>query len=256
MTFGSVKTVGAASIVVMMSVLAACSPPHAHHHGGGPLKTISALDCPTSQDDLKLASGASGAGPCVYSDDDGDKVTLQLVALTNGDTAAALAPFRTAAEAELPSIKPAGGGATASSSTNSGDHDKVDLDLPGIHIHTNSDGRAQVNAMGVHVDADDNDNDSHHAVVTVPGNAGHDMVTVNANDGGARIEVHENGSGVRSMFMLTSDQAGPNGWKSVGFEARGPEGGPIVVASILSKGHHNDDLRDAAKALVKRNVGG
>jgi hypothetical protein len=253
MKFHSAKL---AMVVSAAAVLTACSPPHPHHHDGGPLKTVSSLDCPGSQDDLKLSSGTSGAGPCVYTDDDGDKVTLTLVTVTGGDTANALAPFKIAAEAELPAIKPAGGGATASStsSSGSGEHDKVDLDLPGIHIHTNSDGRAQVNAMGVHVDADDND--SHHAVVTVPGAAGHDQVTVNAGDGGARIDVQENGSGVRSMFMLASDQPGPNGWKSVGYEARGPQSGPLVVATILSKGRHNDDLRDAAKSLVKHNVGG
>jgi hypothetical protein len=255
MTFNSAKAATAVSMTAILGMLAACSPPHIHHHDEGPLKTVSTLDCPTSQDDLKLVSGASGAGPCVYTDDDGDKVTLQLVSLTGTDSTAALAPFRTAAEAELPAIKPAGGGATASSSTSSGSEDKVDLDLPGIHIHTNGDGHAQVNAMGVHVDADDHD--SHHAVVTVPGGGGgHDMVTVNANDGGARIEVHEKGSGVRSMFMLASDNPGPHGWKSVGFEAMGPEGGPIVVASILSKGDHNQSLRDEAKDLVKHNVGG
>lgn len=241
------------SVSSVLAIVAACSPPHPHHHDVGPLKAVSALDCPASEDELKLTTGGSGAGPCVYTDDAGDKVTLQLVALTAGDVTAALAPFKTAAEAELPAIKPAGGGATATASSGSRE-DKVDLDLPGIHIHTNGDGRAQVNAMGVHVDADDSD--SHHAVVTTPGGPGHDQVTVNASDGGARIEVRENGAGVRSMFMLASDHAGPNGWKSVGFEARGPQGGPIVVASILSKGDHNQDLRDAAKALLKHNVGG
>ena len=170
------------------------------------------------------------------------------------DSAAALAPFRAAAEAELPTIKPAGGGATASASATSDTGDKVDLDLPGIHVHTNGDGRAEVNAMGVHVDADDHG--SHHAVITTPGGPGHDQVTVNADDGGARIEVHEKGSGIRSMFMLASDKPGPNGWKAVGFEARGPQGGPLVVASVLSKGDHNQDLRDQARALVKHNVGG
>jgi hypothetical protein len=245
---------GLAAVASVSAVLTGCSPPHVHHRDKEPLKTISALDCPTSQGDLSLSSGASGPGPCVYTDSDGDKVTLQLVSLTGSDSAAALASFRAAAEAELPAIKPPGGGATASSSSSTGSGDKVDLDLPGIHIHTNGDGRAQVNAMGVHVSADENDSD--HAVVTVPGGPGHDQVTVNATDGGARIEVHEKGAGIRSMFMLASDTAGPNGWKSVGFEARGPQAGPIVVASILSKGDHNQHLRDEARDLVRHNVGG
>ncbi len=254
MKFNPVTAATTVSAATILTLMVACSPPHPHSRRGEPLRTVTTLDCPSSEDDLKLASGASGAGPCVYTDNNGDKVTLQLVNLNGGDSATALAPFRTAAEAELPAVKPAGGGGTAASSSNGGGEDKVDLDLPGIHIHTSADGRAQVNAMGVHVDADDHG--SHHAVVTTPGGAGHDQVTVNADDGGARIEVHEKGSGVRSMFMLASDTPGPNGWKSVGFEARGPAGGPIVVASILSKGDHNQGLRDQAKALVKHNVGG
>ena len=102
--------------------------------------------------------------------------------------------------------------------------------------------------MGVHVDADDNDT---HQPWSPPGGLGHDQVTVNADDGGARIEVDEKGSGIRSMFMLASDKPGPTVGSRSGFEARGPAGGPIVVASILSKGDHNEDLRTTAKALVK-----
>ena len=172
----------------------------------------------------------------------------------DGNSAAALAPFRAAAEAELPAIKPAGGGATASASATSDSGDKVDLDLPGIHIHTNGDGRAEVNAMGVHVDADDKD--SHHAVITTPGGPGHDQVTVNADDGGARIEVHEKGSGIRSMFMLASDKPGPNGWKSVGFEARGPAGRPARRRFGPLEGRPQPGpATSQARALVKHNVG-
>ncbi len=247
------QVTGAVAAGAVLACLAGCSPPHPHGHEGGALKSVSGLDCPAEQGDLKLASGASGAGPCVYGDDAGDKITLTLVALNGQTPKLALAPFQVAAQAELPAMAPSAGGATASSTganDGAGDGEKVDLDLPGIHIHANGSGKAQVNAMGVHVNADDKD----HATVT--GGFGGDHVQVNANEGGARIDVQESGSGVRSIFLLASDKPGPNGWRSAGYQARGPESGPLVVASILSKQDHDEDLRHDVKRLLERNVGG
>ena len=43
--------------------------------------------------------------------------------------------------------------------------------------------------------------------------------------------------------------------RTVGYEARGPVGGPIVVATVRSKDRDPDRLFDAAKALVTLNVG-
>ena len=95
-----------------------------------------------------------------------------------------------------------------------------------------------------------------HAVVTTSGIGGHDGVTVNATDAGAVIKVEDKGPGTRSMFMLTSDHPGPNGYRSASYEARGPVGGPIMVATVFAKRDHADDLRHDARALLRQNVGG
>jgi hypothetical protein len=41
-----------------------------------------------------------------------------------------------------------------------------------------------------------------------------------------------------------------------GYEARGPAGGPVVVAEVLAKSDDDDDLRHDIHALIRRNVGG
>ena len=44
-------------------------------------------------------------------------------------------------------------------------------------------------------------------------------------------------------------------WRLAGFEARGPEGGPVVVAIVRSKDRREDEVFDAAKSLVRLNAG-
>ena len=131
----------------------------------------------------------------------------------------------------------------------------MDINLPGIHIHANGDGRADVDTAGVHVAAHDHGGSGDSAVVQVNG-LGAKGVTVNAGEGGAQIHIDEGGSGVRARYILASDTAGPHGYRMAGYEARGPAGGPIVVAEILAKSDDQDDLRHDIHALIRRNVGG
>lgn len=241
---------GAAGMLTL--ALAACSPPHPHDHADTPLKVISALDCPTEQGDLKRVSAAADGLSCVYSDDANDQITMRLVKLTDGDARAVLAPMEAQLQTEVPSIKI--DAATGGPATSGGDH--VDINLPGIHIHTNGDGHADVNAMGVQVHANDTGSGSHEAVVTSPPMNGHAGVTVNATEGGARIRVDEHGPGVKMSYILAADSPGPNGYRIAGYEARGPEGGPIVVVTLLGKTNDHDDVRHDIKSLLSRNVGG
>jgi hypothetical protein len=54
---------------------------------------------------------------------------------------------------------------------------------------------------------------------------------------------------------MAANEPSASGWRTVGYEARGPVGGPIVVATVRSKDRAPDRLFDAAKALVTLNVG-
>ncbi len=223
--------------------LAGCTPPHPHHYEGAKLKTIDTLDCPDSQGDLTRKSESADGKTCVYADGSDALVKLQLVSLNGEDAKNALAPIEDDLKAELP----------ANAGEKSGDdgsdgNGRVDIDLPGIHIHASGkDG--------------DKDSDKGDAKIDI-GGSGRDSagggpgVSIDAHDKDARISIKESGSGVRLSYIQASDEPGPHGYKSVGYDARGPAGGPLAVVAIKSKSDDVDDLRDAARELLKQNVGG
>ena len=215
--------------------IAGCTPPHIHHHGDAALKTISTLTCPETQGDLTRKSQAPDGKSCVYASSAGNEVTLQLVSLNGHDANAALDPIQTQLKAELPAN-------VGTKDSDGSDHGRVDIDLPGIHIHAN--------------DTDKNDSKGAAKIDIGGGGDGSGGVHVQANDGGAQVSVNESGSGTRLAFVLTSDTAGPHGYKVVGYDARGPHDGPLAVVIVKSKADDADDLRDDAKELLKLNVGG
>lgn len=233
--------------------LAACSPPRPHHEVTAPLKVVTRLDCPDEVEDLTLKSQMGDGTACTYADLAGAVVDLRLFTLTSGNAMAVLQPLETELKSELPG----GPGGAVAGAAGAGDKDRVDIDLPGVHIHANGDHGADVDAGGVKVKA--NEAGAHveaHAGEGSKSDAGPAGVTINAGDNGAEIRVNEPGAGYRSSFLLASDNAGPHGYKFVGYEARGPQGGPIVVASVKAKDEDHDDLRHAMRALLRRNVGG
>ena len=220
------------------------------HHGPWhePLKTISKLDCPDSQGQLKRVSVSPDGLTCGYQSDN-TEVTLRLISLTNGDAQAALTPIETELKAMMPPptppappAAPAAPGAPAAKS----DNEKVSIDFPGLHVRADN-GNAEVKIGGVHVDADDNG-----AKVRMG-----DDTAINADERGA--EIHQGRSsdaGTRATFILASDKM-PGGYHVLGYEARGPKGGPLVVAVVKSKATHSEhDVFDDMKALVRHNVGG
>jgi hypothetical protein len=235
-----------AGVALIVLTLAACTPPHAHHHASAALKTIAALECPDTQGDLTRKSQSQDGKTCVYTTDKGAEVDLQLVALDGQDPKTALAPLEARLKAELP----AASGATPAAGDGA-DHDKVDIDLPGIHIHANGKDDANVDVGGVPGKVVVN-GDGRHSTVDL----GAGGVSVHAHDKGAEINISESGSGVRLSYILASDNPGPSGFKVVGYEARGPSGGPLAVASVKSKSDDADDLRDDARDLLHLNVGG
>ena len=226
--------IAAAGVGVAALTLAACTPPHPRHHTEAALKTIAALDCPATQGDLTRKSAAADGKSCLYGDDQGGQVTLQLIDLAGQDPAAALAPLEAQLKAEMPAAAAAKAGAPPT------DKDRVDIDLPGIHIHANGNDDATVQVAG--------GAGGNAVAVAKPG------VSVFAHDNGAEVRVNEPGSGVRRSFILASDTPGPSGYKTVGYEARGPVGGPLVVASAKAKS--DDDLKDDMRDLLRLNVGG
>lgn len=235
--------------------LSACAPPYVHR-ADQRLKPISRLDCPDSQGDLTRASQSSDGTSCGYTSTGGASVQLKLTPVS-GNPEAVVLPLEAQLKTELPPPPPPPT-APPASSTPADDHDKVDINLPGVSIHADNQG-ARIRAPGVHIDADDQ-----HAQVHVAGQAPNQVfgppergqVTVDANDNGAVIHALSFGPNFQEDLILVSKAPGPQGWRTVGYEALGPRSGPLVLATVRSKSDEHDELFNEVRALVRRAAGG
>ena len=132
--------------------------------------------------------------------------------------------------------------------------DKADVRLPGISVKADGEGRADVQVGPIKIKADDKGNSSNVNI-----DADDTEMNIRSEDEAAEIRSRRKGAGTRASFILADETPGPGGWRMVGYEARGPEGGPLVVAVVKQKDRHDredDDVFDDAKALVRRNAGG
>ena len=126
--------------------------------------------------------------------------------------------------------------------------DKADVRLPGIRIQAD-DAKADVQIGPITIKADD-------TTSTVDIDADGDQVSVRSDNGASEIRSRRKGSGLRASYILVDESASGAGWRLVGYEARGPNNGPVVVAVVKAKDRREDDVFDAAKDLVRRNAGG
>lgn len=215
--------------------LAACDHPDAaRQRAEAQLKVVSKLDCPATQGSLTRVSAAADGQSCVYSAE-GAEVTLKILPLADGNAAAALAPLEADLKTLLPPTAPS---APAGAATAGGEG--VNIHLPGVSIEANDDNARIKVAGGVNIDADDK-----RAEVRV------------MDEGEAESGDSHRDKGVAATFILASDDAA-SPWKVAGYEARGPRGGPLVVATVKAKARDHDghDLFDDMKALIRHNVGG
>ena len=228
--------------------LAACDHPDAaRQRQARALKVISKLDCPETQGHLKRVSVAADGLSCAYTTD-GVEVTLQLVRLEGGNAVKGLAPIESELRALMPKSEATPDPAMAAVGGEDGE-DEVDIDVPGMRIQA-GDAGAKIRVAGATIDADDDG-----AEVRVQRNVTIDGKKVSSE---TRRGHHRDDEGVYSRFILASDKAAPSGWSVVGYEARGPLGGPLVVATLKAKrGEKNDrDSFSDLDALVRHNVGG
>jgi hypothetical protein len=131
--------------------------------------------------------------------------------------------------------------------------DSANVRLPGIRVDANDSG-AHINIAGIHIDADGHKGGRHSGSGTVNITGDNNDVSIHAEDHAAEIRARHKGQGLRMTYVLANDVAETAGWRLVGYEARGPASGPLVVAVVRSKDRHEDPIFHAAKALVKKNV--
>ncbi|MGZ9114269.1 MAG: methyltransferase type 11 [Brevundimonas sp.] len=184
---------------------------------------------------------------------DAEKARMQAdIARANADSAAVEADAAAAAAAQAD-----GAAASADRATVRGPGVRVDANgddatvrLPGMRIETKGD-QASVRIGGFHINANDSDGSAR-----VSGSSGSgESVSVNARNDAAEIRTSAGGEATRASWMLTDNRETESGWRMVGFEARGPVGGPLVVATVRSKHANRGRAFEDARDLVALNVG-
>jgi hypothetical protein len=238
-------------LCVSAYALAACDPAvritkrEETSHEGEPVRAVSELNCPEHQGDLTRTETAADGLSCTYAGPRGAEVTLQLVHLAEGQSASeALAPFEVGLRALMPHTVERAGDSPLVSVQSGGDSTRVRL--PGVSVDEGG-GRSSVRIGPILIESDASETDADH-----PG----ETVSVNANDNAAEVRTRSEGDALRATYILTDEEASEAGWRLVGYEARGPVAGPIVIAVVHSKDRDEDVVFDAAKDLVSLNVGG
>jgi len=220
--------------IISLTALAAvgltgCFRVHHHAHlssGGRPLVVAATLECPPYQGWLTRVSISADANTCDYRRGDGELVTLTRLPLNGLTPQAALAPI----EAALKPLVPPRKDSLTPPDSKDGDGDDKDsarIDVPGVHIDAHGD-KAEVRVFGVSIDAD-KDNANVHAGL------GSKNATVLADSSGAEVRAADvDASNANMVLVLASEKPGPTGLRSVGYLARGPVTGPLVVLQFKS----------------------
>src|SRR5690606_28885686 len=254
----------------------------------GVLKVVDALQCPQTQGVLTRKGSARADGSCVYGGPRGSEVILQLVQLDGRSSTEALKSFENRLTSDLPeavaeveaenarveaeAVRAEADGAraeadasraAAEAETAAAAGETAQVRMPGLRVDAQGD-KATVRLPGMRIDADGDRANIRIGGLTIRADdkssrvnvsSGDDAVNIDATDGAARIRTSGSGAAGRATFLMTGKEASASGWRTVGYEARGPVGGPIVVATVRSKDRDPDRLFDAAKALVTLNVG-
>jgi hypothetical protein len=209
------------------------------HHDDAPVTVAATLNCPEREGDLSRVSMASDGRSCQYRGEEDQDVTLSLLPLNGQAPQAGLAPT----EAELRTLVPARSGPSAvniEANDGPGDHDNdhAKIDLPGLHINANGD-KADIRVLGADIKADGDEAD-------IKTDVGMKGAAIHAGPGGAEIRAGDVGRhSAELVFVLAGDKPGPSGYRAVGYVARGPAAGPLVVGEFKSKtdrrqGHDRD----------------
>jgi hypothetical protein len=230
--------------------LAAASVASLAHAGvrpdGPPVHAPAKLDCPAETSDLTRISQSADGQWCEYRGDRGETVRLRLVPLRGLSPSEALAPTRTELHALVPVYRDA-----IPADYNDGPGDRADVDVPFVHVHANGD-QADVRLFGIfHIVSRDHDAD-------IDMGHGRKHTVVHAGLRGAEVIADEVGRTNASLvYVLAGNHRHASGYQAVGYIAKGPVNGPLVVAEFFSPvnnhrdndgGHHDIDR------LIERNL--
>ena len=243
-------------LLVAVCALGACHPKTFRQAGGlgyahRPMAVGQSLDCPEQVGALTRTAQAADGRSCAYDGPRDEQVQLSFMPLDGGTPELKLASLDQTLKTELPaaSAASANGAGVYVGGDEAGHH--AHIDLPGFHLNA-SDGKATIRMPGVSINADGDD-----AKVTT-GPEGHENSVVSAHPGGTEIRVGGvNDNGASLTYLLASDTPGPTGFRVVGYMAKGPAAGPLVVGVFRVREHdhgHNDMNDLGLDRLIGMNV--
>ncbi|MFN3559676.1 MAG: methyltransferase type 11 [Brevundimonas sp.] len=240
----------------------------------GVLTVVDTLQCPQTMGSLtRKGSATEGGKVCTYTGPKGAEVTLQLVALDGKTPPQVLKGFEDRLSASLPMAiarldadearRDAEQARADAEAARTGDHASVhapgvaieandndaSVRLPGMRIETKGD-QASVRIGGFHIDANDTE-----GTVNINGTDSGDNVSVRSRNDSTEVRAVASGQATRANWILTDNRASAEGWRMVGYEARGPVGGPLVVATLRSRDRNRGRAFEDARDLVALNVG-
>ncbi|MGA0544727.1 methyltransferase type 11 [Brevundimonas sp. VNH65] len=255
----------------------------------GVLKVVETLQCPDTLGSLTRKGSASADGlSCDYVGSRGAEVTLHLVRLDGRSADEALDGFERrlaallpeaaakvgadkarqqaeAAKADAEAARADAEAARADAQAARADGDHVSVVAPGVRIEAEDRGgagdRATVRLPGIRIEAEGDNARVQIGGMRIDSRDGQGVrtettgVSVNANSEATEVRVAAPGEAVRANYILTDGAPQPGGWSVVGYEARGPRGGPLVVATVRAKERGRDRVFDDARDLVTLNVG-
>ena len=257
----SLLTLAAVAGAGLMTV--ACHPAHGlhHHHGGDawmmgghdwthhgdtPVTVAATLNCPEQEGDLTRTSAAADGKSCQYHGGDDQDVTLSLLALNGQTPQAALASTEAAMRALVP-VSTGSSMINIDAGKGEGGEDNAKIDMPGFHVDAHGD-KAKVKILGMDINADGDNAD-------IKTDVGMKGTTIHAGPGGAEIRAGEVGRHADELiYILAGDHPGPSGYRAIGYIARGPVAGPLVVGEFKSKDHDHDDHNRDLDRLIDLNL--
>ncbi|HLZ76466.1 hypothetical protein [Phenylobacterium sp.] len=197
---------------------------------GPPLRAPAKLDCPAASADLTRTAQSPDGQWCDYAGQHGETVRLRLAPLNGQTPSEALAPERAQLHGLVPvyhqpmPISYSGG-------------DSADVNVPFVHVHKDGD-KADVRLFGIfHIVGHDHDSDFDH-------DRAQEHTSVHAGLRGAEVVADKVGRNNASLvYVLAGSHRYSSGYRAVGYVAKGPTAGPLVVAEFRSpvNSHRDND---------------
>ncbi len=186
---------------------------------GPPLRAPARLECPATASDLTRTAQSPDGQWCDYAGQRGEVVRLRLAPLNGQTPTQALAPTRAQLHALVPVYR-------KPMPVSDGPGNRADVDVPFVHVHSDGD-KADVRLFGIfHIVGHDHDHDADR-------DGGSKTAVVHAGLRGAEVVAEEIGRNNASLvYVLAGNHRYASGYRAVGYIAKGPTAGPLVVAEF------------------------